>query len=97
MPEHIYRFSFADDVPLDEVESTLLLAIWATESLHGASQVRLEVAHLIDRERRACVIDGGTEAGRDLARILNGYLVREFGADAVDVSRTAKHQTVSAA
>lgn len=87
MTKDIYRYSFAPPVLLDEVEATLLLAIWGAESLHGESQVRLDAAHLLDRTRRTCVIDAGTPAGRDVNRLFIGFFRREFGDDAFRVER----------
>jgi hypothetical protein len=87
MIRDIYRYSFPPPVPLDEVEATLLLAIWGAESLHGESQVRLDATHLLDRDRRACVIDAGPPAGRDVNRLFVGYVRREFGDDAFRVER----------
>jgi hypothetical protein len=48
MSRELYRYSFPPHVPIEEVEATLLLAIWGTESLHGEAQVRLDAAHLLD-------------------------------------------------
>ena len=87
MTEGVYRYTFAPDTPLEEVEASLLLALLSAESLHGESQVRLDAAQYFDRDRRACVIDAGTPAGRDLNRLFVGYLRREFGDDAFRVER----------
>jgi hypothetical protein len=87
MTKDIYRYSFPSFIPLDEVEATLLLAIWAAESLHGESQVRLDATHLLDRDRRAVVIDAGSPAGRDVNRLFVGFVRREFGDDAFRVER----------
>jgi hypothetical protein len=87
MTKEPYRYSFPPHVPLEEVEATLLLAIWGTESLHGEAQVRLDAAHLLDPDRRACVIDAGTPVGRDFNRLFVGFIHREFGDDAFRVER----------
>ena len=87
MTKELYRYVFTPDAPIEEVEASLLLAILATESLHGESQVRLDVAHSFDPTKRACVIDAGTPVGRDLNRLFTGFLGREFGPDAFTVDR----------
>lgn len=87
MTQEIYRYHFTSETPIDEVESTLLLAILATESLHGESQVRLDAAHFFDPTKRACVIDAGTPVGRDLNRLFTGFIDREFGPEAFTVER----------
>ena len=48
MTKELYRYTFKPDVPLEEVEASLLLAVLATESLHGEAQVRLDAAHFLD-------------------------------------------------
>src|SRR5262249_25132157 len=77
----IYRYLFSRSVPLDDVEATLLLAIWGAESLLGESQVRLDSTHALDRAKRACAIDAGTPAGRAVNRLFCGYRRRVLGPD----------------
>ena len=59
MMTEIYRYDFEEIVPVEEIEASLLLAVWGCEALHGESQVRLDAAHYLDVEQRACVIDAG--------------------------------------
>jgi len=87
MTQTVYRYRFDDSVPLDEVEVTLLLSVWAAESLHGEAQVRLDAAIATDALRRACVIDASTPVGRDLNRLFVGFLRREFGSEAIRIER----------
>jgi hypothetical protein len=87
MTKELYRYKFDASVSLEDVEASLMLAILATESLHGEAQVRLDAAHLFDADRRACVIDAGTAVGRDLNRLFAGFVTREFGADSFEVER----------
>ena len=83
----LYRYTFAAEVPHEDIAASLLLAIWATESLHGESQVRLDAAHAIDPDRRVCVIDAATPVGQDINRLFVGFLRREFGDDGFRVER----------
>ena len=85
MTKELYRYSFPPHVPVEDIEATLLLALWGAESLHGESQVRLDAAHFLDADRRACVIDAGTPVGRDVNRLFVGFVRREFGNDAFKV------------
>jgi hypothetical protein len=87
MTKELYRYAFPPHVPLEEVEATLLLAIWGTESLHGEAQVRLDAAHSLDPDRRACVIDAGTPVGRDLNRLFAHFVRREVSEDSYRVDR----------
>lgn len=82
-----YRYTFAADVPLDEVELTLRLAVLATESLHGETRVRLDAGHTFNPDRRVCEIDADTRVGRDLNRLFAGFARREYGDAAVRVER----------
>jgi hypothetical protein len=90
MTNEIYRYVFTPPVPLDEVEGTFLLAVWGAEALHGEAQVRLDAGHMLDRSKRACVIDAATPVGRDLNKLFAGYLAREFGPGAFRVERVGR-------
>ena len=92
MTKDLYRYAFTAEVPIEEVEASLLLAVLATESLHGEAQTRLDAAHYLDPAKRACVIDAGTPVGRDLNRLFTGFLSREFGADMFVVERVEEHE-----
>ena len=79
MSAELYRYKLNKDVSLEDIESTLLLALMATENLHGQAEVRLDAAHFLNKDRRACVIDASTEVGRDINRLFVGFAAREFG------------------
>lgn len=81
------RFVFADEVPFEDVEASLLLAIWATESLHGSERVRMDAGHFLDTDARTVVVAADTDAGRDLCKVFLGFLRREFGEDAFRIER----------
>ena len=83
----IYRYTFAATVPLDELEGTLLLALWGSESLHGEATLRLQPCHCFDPDQRKCVIDAGSRHGRDVNRLFLGFASREYGAEAFRVER----------
>jgi hypothetical protein len=87
MSADVYRYSFPPHVPVEDIEATLLLALWGAESLHGEAQVRLDAAHFLDPDRRAAVIDAGTQVGRDINRLFVGLIRREFGEGDFQVTR----------
>ena len=91
------RITFARELPWEDVLSSLLLARWAAEALHGEPAVALEARHHFDSQGRACVIDAACAAGRDLVRIFVGYLQREFQPAAFTIERLAPDRTVAAA
>jgi len=81
----MYKYSFAPTVDMPDIEASFLLAVLATESLHGEAEVRLEARHAMDVDRRTCVIDAGNSVGRDLNRLFVKFVGREFGEDAFTV------------
>ncbi len=97
MHKDIYHYVFTADVPMEEIETSLLLAVVATESLHGESQVRLDASHYLDPAARVCVIDAGTAVGRDFNRLFVGFVRREFGEDAFHVDRVESSASAVAA
>lgn len=82
-----YCYVFSESIPVGEIEASLLRAVWSCEALHGEAQVRLDAAHYLDVDQRACAIDAGTLVGRDINRLFVGFLRREFGEDAFTVER----------
>lgn len=89
MDQPLYRFAFPPPLPMIEVEASLALSLLAVESLHGEAEARLDAGHALDAERRSCVIDAGTPAGRNLIRLFTGFLTREFGEGGFRVERVA--------
>ncbi|MFL5240598.1 MAG: hypothetical protein ACJ8FY_00695 [Gemmataceae bacterium] len=87
MATEVYRYTFLPPVQVEDVEATLLLALWGAESLYGESQVRLDATHFLDAEQRACVIDAGTLVGRDVNRLFIGFVRREYGTGSFRVER----------
>ena len=85
------RYRFQD------VEESLLLAVLATESLHGRALIRLDASFCLDAGKRSCVVDAATEVGRAIARIFTGFLTREFGEEAFKVERIAAESPISPA
>jgi hypothetical protein len=91
MPTDAYRYLFRDITPPDEVEATLVLAIFAVEALHGEAQTRLDAGHAFDAKLRTVVIDARTPVGRDLNRVFVGLMTREFGTGSFRVERVNRH------
>lgn len=84
-----YRYEFRPNVPLREVEESVLLAILAAEGVHGEAQVRLDAGYDFDEPARACLVDASTAVGETIARVFTGFLRKEFGEDAFRVERVA--------
>jgi hypothetical protein len=93
----VYRYDFKPDVPMDEVEASIVLALMATESLHGECDVQLASPHFLDAARHACIVDATTALGGDFNRVLLGFLRREFGQGAFRVHAVDQARTGTAA
>ena len=96
MKRDIYRYRFAETIPLRDVENSLLLAVMAVESLHGRSQIHLDARFCLSRKKRSCVVDAATAVGRDIARVFTGFLSMEFGDEAFKVERLQRRNWTSA-
>ncbi len=87
MSAPLYRYQFVPQTPPEEIEAALLLALVATESLHGEAQVRLDAGHALDVQRRTLVIDASSIVGRDPNRLFVGFIAGEIGEGAFQVER----------
>jgi hypothetical protein len=85
----IYRYTFKDSVPAEEIEGTMLLSFVASESLHGQARVRLDASYCFEADKRVCVVDATTNVGQDLCSLFTGFCIREFGEDSFKVARVS--------
>lgn len=92
MNKTVYRYQFEPDVPLEEAETSLVLAIIAAEALHGQPAVRLSLRYLFGEEKHACVIDGDNEIARQVVLIFTQFLIRQFGDDAFQITQPARER-----
>jgi hypothetical protein len=91
MEEAFYRYVFGWNLPLEEIEATLRLALVATECLHGSAQVSLDVKYSFDSQVGICEIQASTAVGRDLNRLFAGLIQKEFGEASFWVERRRDH------
>jgi len=82
-----YTYAFESDLDFEDARGTLLLARLATECLHGSAQVQLDASYQLNPTRRVCVVDAGTPVGRDLNRLLSGFLRTGLDQDAFRIER----------
>lgn len=87
MARTVCRFQFAPGPSIEDVEETLLVALYGAEGIHGAARVRLEAGYAVDEKARTLVVDAGTPVGETVVQLFTGYLTREFGEDAFEVER----------
>ena len=79
MSREVYRYRFDKEVPANDLEESLLLAVLAIQCLHGESRARLDARYCLNAGDRTCVIDASNDIGRDLNRVFTGFVSREFG------------------
>jgi hypothetical protein len=97
MAQLLYRYEFTAETPAEEIEAALLLALVATEALHGEAQTRLDAGHAVNLERRTLVIDASTAVGHDLTKLFTGFVSGEFGEGAFRVERVQAEAVEAAA
>lgn len=75
-----YRFSLTrpDSKPA-VLRALLLLAAKETEILYGKARLKLETSYEVATKRPVCMVEGGTECGEHLAKLLSGFLIRQVG------------------
>ena len=84
----VYHYRFAEGLPLQEVEDSLMLAAMAAEGLHGRTRLRLEARFELLPRDRSCRIEASTAVGHDLARIFTGLLSQQFGEEGFSVEKS---------
>jgi hypothetical protein len=87
MKRTMNRLQFREDVPMEEVEAMLHLALLALESLHGDPQTRLQVALSFSTGNRECILDDSTSLGVELGCIFLGFVQAAFEPEAIRVDR----------
>lgn len=83
------KYVFTPEVRMAAVESSLLLAIWSCESLHGEARVQMDAQYELNSKDRKLIIDSGTDVGQDLNKLFTGLMQREVGHAAFAVVRQA--------
>lgn len=86
MSSRIYRFTFPPEIPFEEAQSSFLVARIAAEGIFGQARLRLDLSYEVDPTARSIVADAENEVGGAIAEIFASLLIREFGADAFQVT-----------
>ena len=71
----------------DILKAILTLAVRETELIYGRAKLKLETDYKLDSKRPSCLIEGGTECGEHLAKLLSGFLIRQVGESGFQVER----------
>jgi hypothetical protein len=92
----VYRFTLLKKGIRPEVLNALVhLAIKETELMFGCAKRKLETNCYISPTKMVCTIEGGTECGEHLARLLSGILIKQVGDDGFFIRRSERQFHVS--
>lgn len=87
----IYKFSVPKGrANVDILQAILTLAVKETEIIYGRAKLKLETDYKLELKRPACLIEGGTECGEHLAKLMSGFLIKQFGENGFRVARLTK-------
>jgi len=87
MTRDVYRYTFTETVPFQDVEATIVIALFGTTAIHGESRTRMDARYVFDADKRTCVIAADTPAGQHLNELFTEYCRRSFGEDAFKIER----------
>ena len=82
-----YRFTLAKGGSRKELQALLLLAVRETELVFGRAQRKLETDYRMAGAKPACTVEGGSECGEYLAKLLSGFLIKQVGENGFRVER----------
>ena len=88
-----YRFSLTEQESASEVLQTLLaIALKETELLFGKARLKLETSYELSTTKPVCIIEGGTDCGAVLAKLLSGFLLKQVGETGFRVERLPRRE-----
>lgn len=88
MTKTFYKFSISGrGGGADLMKAILIMALKETELIYGKARVKLETSYALPDKRPACTIEGGTECGEHLAKLMSGFLIKQFGEEGFRVER----------
>ncbi|MCX6343461.1 MAG: hypothetical protein NT018_00130 [Armatimonadetes bacterium] len=93
MTNKYYKFSFSEDIPLERVGQIFGQAKTAIEAIHGVPAVRLNLSCKIDGMDHSMMVEGDSQIGNDLAKVLLELFTKEFDGcfDVIQVQCDRKH------
>ncbi|MCX5784566.1 MAG: hypothetical protein NTX59_02660 [Elusimicrobia bacterium] len=86
----IYKFTVPKRGSAEILKAILTLAVRETEIIYGRAKLKLETDYKLPPNRPACLIEGGTECGEHLAKLMSGFLIKQFGENGFRVDRLTK-------
>jgi hypothetical protein len=90
-PRDVYRFTLLKKGGRSDVLKALVfLALKETELIFGRAKRKLETNCHISPKSTVCTIEGGTECGEHLAKLLSGLLIKQAGDEGFRVNRLTR-------
>ena len=90
--QKVYRFTvIKKGTGADVLKALVLLAVKETELIFGRARRKLETSYRLSSEKAVCTIEGGTECGEHLAKLLSGFLIKQVGEDGFRVNRFTRN------
>jgi len=87
-----YRFTvIKQGTSGDVLKALVLLAVKETELIFGRARRKLETNYHLSPEKAVCTIEGGTECGEHLAKLLSGFLIMQVGEEGFRVNRLVRN------
>ena len=84
----VYAFKFGNDVEFASVEHSLLISTIAIEGLHGRAALRCDLSIDLNHKSRTLSVEGESQIGYDLAKILTCLFTKEFGEGGFEIKRS---------
>lgn len=74
MIRNVYKFTFAKDVSIEEVNNAMAMAAIAVESIYGEHAMMIDGKFYVSDRQRICLIDSESQLGQDLAKVFAGFI-----------------------
>ena len=86
----VYKFTVPKRGNAEILKAILTLAVRETELIYGRARLKLETDYKLAPNRPVCLIEGGTECGEHMAKLMSGFLIKQFGENGFRVDRLPK-------
>ena len=87
MNRTVQCYAFEASVPAARSKTRSFWPSWQSKDCTAQSRVQLEASYCFDADKHACVINVGSDVGRDICRIFGGFATEEFGEGTFTVTR----------
>src|SRR5436309_1170649 len=89
--KNVYRFTvLKKGAAPDLLKALVTLAVKETELVFGRARRKLETSCEVSPKRLVCRLEGGTECGEHLARLVSGFLIKQLGEEGFRVERLSR-------